>query len=111
MNRLCGDCTYNVYCSTGRQTRHSGDCQFYDKIENLAFYTGGSPPRRFCPICMHKNDKCISSSDISMFAANNGMNYLEAYEYIIGKQGYVLTEYSMLEGQCMVYCSRFEEID
>ena len=111
MNRLCGDCVYSVCCSAGRQTKHSEDCQFYDKIENLAFYPGGSPPRRFCPICIHKNDRCVSSSDISMFAVNHGMNYLEACDYILNKQGYVLTEYNMLEGQCMIDCDRFEEID
>jgi hypothetical protein len=107
----CKNCLYENVCSDERKTRHKNDCEHCEKHDPRAFYPGGVPPRKFCPICVHKDEKCISSLDIKMYALNRGLSVADVRKWILEDQGYVLTEYSMLEGHCMTSCDRFKEID
>jgi hypothetical protein len=44
-----------------------------------------------------------------MYAGNYGYPVEMVKKHILEDMGYVLSEYSMLEGQCMMSCDRFEE--
>ena len=107
----CTGCNYENICSAGRKARHGNDCNHCEKRDPHTFYPGGSPPRKFCPICVHKDEKCVSSLDIKMYALNHGLAEADARKWILEDEGYVLTEYSLLEGQCMTRCDRFMEIE
>lgn len=106
----CCNCHYEHVCSDARKKRHEEKCYDFYEREYHAFYAGGSPPRKFCQFCKHEHEKCISEVDIAMYAMNRGLDKDKVKDYLLG-HGYVLTEYHMLEGQCMTYCDRFEETD
>ena len=107
----CISCNLKSVCSDKRKTKHQNDCADYEYLDSHALYVGGSPPRQFCPICVHKADKCISSLDIKSYAWKCGCSFEQARNHIIDDLGYILSEYSMLEGQCMTDCDRFEEVE
>ena len=107
--KMCSSCNLKSVCSDSRKERHGSGCEDYEYLDRHAFYPGGSPPRTFCPVCKHKEDKCISSIDIEMYAGKYGYPVETVKKHILEDMGYVLSEYSMLEGQCMMRCDRFEE--
>lgn len=106
----CNTCHYSHVCSDQRKKRHKGNCGDYYEEMAGAFYPGGSPPLKFCPICKHVEDKCVSDSDIMCYALNHGCDKDDLKNALL-KEGYVLTDYHILEGQCMTYCNRFEEAE
>lgn len=74
------------------------------------FYPGGSPPKKLCPICVHKEEKCISSLDLKMLSEKWNLPLKQVKEEILIKQGYVLTEYDIIETSTMISCNRFKEL-
>ena len=104
----CSQCNLRRVCSDERKKRHADGCGQFEESPT-GWFPGGTPPRKFCTVCVHEPDKCISSSDIECFALNRNMSVEEARDYLLFTKGYVLSEYSMLEGHCMMSCDRFEE--
>jgi len=110
MRKQCSECHYSHVCSEARKDRHDGTCEQFNRKERYAFYPGGSPPIKFCPLCKHVDDKCISEADISTYAMNRRVDKDKLKEQLLSN-GYVLTDYRIIEGACMTHCNRFEEID
>lgn len=107
----CKECHYSHVCSDRRKTFHKEGCEHFDKRESNSLYPGGSPPLKFCPICKHDSERCICETDLEMFARNNGLTIESVRDCLLNHNGFILTDYHMLEGQCMTYCDRFEEKD
>jgi len=108
---LCERCNYEHVCSGKRKEKHRHNCEFSEKIERHMFYPGGSPPRKLCPLCIHKKENCISSLDLKILSERWGMPIEKVKEEVIEKRGYILSEYNILEIDTMVSCDRFEEIE
>lgn len=105
----CFECLYKGVCSDERKQRHEGNCKLFEKTDSSGWSPGGSPPRKFCPICIHEPEECISTVDINRLSKTFGRPVEEIEKIVFEGRNAVLSEYEMIEGQCMIKCNRFVE--